>query len=541
MRQAEQGFFLILSIIFIMVIGFLAVVLTHTFATRAGVSPVLMDGLRVFYNAESGVEIGTRLLSIPSIQGTSPIRSRCADINNMPAITNATLGGGTLTIQAENGLAQSALTILSTNITSTTTAIPLSSTSGFASAGRVVIDREAIDYNGISGNVLTGVQRGVGNSMPSFHAQGAAVAQYQCNLSVQAGIPSLDAPRAQRQIRWAVPLQGAWAAGNSTGNSNTGANWNLSQELDWSGYAYQPLAEANLKGVSMLSNGDIWFAGETAQISGADYFTLIHLRGLNILSSYVPGACPDQALNGISMVSSQEGWAVGNIFRPNNCKGGRNRYTVLKYNGSSWNILSEPEIPGDNNSNRDLNAVHVIDTSGNGVGNIGFAVGVNGDALIYNGSTWNAISTPGNQTLRGVYVVSATQAWAAGDNGTILRWDGSSWSSVSTPTNVQLNAIAMYDSDGDGQADFGIAAGNSGRILTYNGSAWSNSNTSGVDLFGVDIFDPQDAWAVGANGTAMHWNGSGWMSRNVGVSTTLNSISVSPARAGVSGWRQVFG
>jgi len=62
------------------------------------------------------------------------------------------------------------------------TTITLTSSSSFAAYGAVIIEKEIIQYTGISGNDLTGCTRGYASSLASTHADGTTV--YQCNPAV---------------------------------------------------------------------------------------------------------------------------------------------------------------------------------------------------------------------------------------------------------------------------------------------------------------------------------------------------------------------
>lgn len=538
--RRQQGYFLVLAVILILVMAVLGILIAYVFASRARISVAEQQGLQAFYMAESGLEMATRLLTMPNISG-SPARITCGSVSGNGALTNASISSGTFTATAINGSPIFATTTLNGAITASATSMTLASTAGFAARGRALIEREAVNYNGISGNTLIGVTRGAGGTTAASHASGAGVGEYLCTIDVRAGIPSLASPSYQRELQWSVPLQNGWAVGNRSGNNFSFNNWNRAAELTWtsSTVAGTSSTRAHLNSVSMLSHAAGWAVGDENNA-----FTFMRWNGSAWSLNALAGACNNQHLQGISMVSSQEGWAVGVNYRPG-CSGGGSsrRFTILKWNGSSWSLLtpsSSPSIPADSSGNNTLNAIHVIDTNGDGLGNIGFAVGNNGEILQYNGSNWVNVTSPVTRNLFGVYTVSSSEAWAVGANGTILRWNGSSWSSVASPTSSQLNAIVMIDTNGNGTADTGWAVGNSGTILTYNGSSWSATSQTNRNLNGVDYFNPNDVWAVGANGTIVHYNGSSWSTYS---SSGTNYNAVSLIRSGsnqFAGWQQVF-
>lgn len=539
LRQ-QQGYFLIVAVIFIMVIGVMGSIIAYMFANRAPISVAEQNGLKSFYIAESGLEIGTRLLTMPNLTGT-PIRLSCGSITGTGAITNASMGSGTFTVTTINSSPVFANNSLSAAITSSSSTIPVSSVSGFTSQGRVMIDRELIDYVGISGNSFVNITRGTGGTTAASHANSTRVGQYQCSLDVKSGIPNLTSPVAQREMQTNVQLQEGWIVGNSSGSNFTLSHWNRPTEKTWSSLSVAGGSDAaNLNSISMLSNVDGWAVANQTN----SHLIFLRWNGSTWAINTITG-CTAQHLLGVSTISSQEAWAIGARYR-NACAGsGPRRYTVVYWNGTTWSLLtpsSSPSIPADNTANQNLNSVHVIDTDNDGIGNLGFAVGNNGTILQYNGSSWTSVSSPVTNNLTSVFVVSASEAWSVGAAGKILKWNGSSWSSVTSPITTALNAIKMLDTDGDGLANVGWAVGNSSKILSYNGSTWSSVDLGGTNYFGVDIFDSQDVWVIGNAGTAKHWDGSAWTTISSGLSVALNGISlVGPQKNPTSVWQQIFG
>ncbi|OGT41973.1 MAG: hypothetical protein A3F42_07280 [Gammaproteobacteria bacterium RIFCSPHIGHO2_12_FULL_37_34] len=537
----QEGYFLILAVIFILVIGLMGTVIAHLFANRAQLSVAQQNGLTAFYMAESGYEIGSRLLTLPALSGT-PSRLACSSVTGHAQTTNSNLNVGTFTITTINSSPIFATSTLSEALTSSSSTINLTSASGFASRGRVMIDNEIIDYTAVLSNSLVGITRAANGTVASSHAINAPIGQYQCMLDVGAFIPNASTSNYKRELEWSVQLQEGWLVGNNAGSNFVFSHWNRPTELNWTSSNISGGSNTtDLNSISLLSYADGWAVGNVDN----GHFILLHWDGSSWQLSVLSGACGTQDLFGVSMVSSQEAWAVGGRYRPNCINIGPRRFTVMQWSGSSWNLLtpsSSPSIPADATANQDLNAVHVIDTDGDGLGNIGFAVGNNGEILQYNGSNWVANASPVSNDLNGVFTVSSTEAWAVGGGGRILHWNGSSWSIVSSPTSVALHAITMLDSNGDGVADSGWAVGNSGTILAYNGTTWTLSADVGSrNLLAVSIVNANDAWVVGNVGEVHHWDGSSWTQIDIGVSQALNGISMIPSKTKpTSGWLQVY-
>ncbi len=539
--RKQQGFLSIVAVIFIIIIGFLGSAIVYMFVGSAASTNYFAMSETAFYIAEAGLEKATRYLVTPLLSGAS-IRISCAALNGNTNLTNSTFGRGAFTVTRVTGSPFLTDDVLSSAITSSATTIPVTSTTGFASSGRILIDKEAMNYTGISGNSFIGVTRAVNNTIASSHTSGTYVSQYQCSLNSVGGIPNVTSPTWKRTLQSGVELQDAYAVGNKAGSTFVLTHWNSPTELAWTSTSFTNASNVNLNSVDMLSNAEGWMVGD---VSGTN-FMFIHLLGASLTVLPVAGSCAGQHLLGVSAVSSKEAWAVGVRFRVTNCNAGNFSYTVLRWNGSTWVELTSatsPSIPvsGASGVISNLNAVHVIDPNGDGLGNFGFAVGDTGTILQYNGSTWTKIPSPTTKNLLSVYVVSANEAWAVGESGVILKWNGSSWSSFTSPTGSQLNQIVLLDTQGTGTASAGWAVGNGGVAITYNGTSWSSQNIGGGNRLGVKMFTKDDVWVVGAGGAIVHWDGSAWTTITSGVSAQLNSIAlVSPTKTPQSAWNEIF-
>lgn len=537
--RKQQGFMILIAVIFILVMGVMGTIIAFMFANRARVSAAVYNGMDAFYIAESGLGASTRYISRPSLS-TSPTRVACGSITGHAQLTAASMSNGQFTATAS--APSLVATTLSGGITSSATSLTVASAASLASRGRIVIDREVIDYAGKSGNTLLSLTRGADNTSASSHASSASVSQFQCNISSTGAVPSIASASYQRDLSWGVQLQDGWVVGDRQGNNYRIYRWNGNTELTWTNESFSAGGSSDrgdLYGVDMLDYAFGWAVGERAN-NGA---IMLYWNGSSWSKSLFSSACNGQDFRSVSLVSSTEGWVVGLRYKAG-CSGGgkKRRYTVLQWNGSSWSLLtpsSSPSIPNDHKDNRDLYGVHVIDTNGDGAGNVGFAVGDSGDVLQYNGSNWTAVSSSTSNDLRGVFVVSSSEAWAVGASGTIIRWNGSSWSTYSSPTSTQLNAISMLDTDNDGLAEFGVAVGENGLILTYNGSSWSSTTAGSNDLDAVAVLTTNDVWAAGQNGQLYHYDGSSWNASS--ISGQQNGIAfVTPRFKRQTGWQQSF-
>jgi hypothetical protein len=159
----------------------------------------------------------------------------------------------------------------------------------------------------------------------------------------------------------------------------------------------------------------------------------------------------------------------------------------------------------------DLADVDLLAVSGTTVDDA-MAVGTGGTILRRAGA--NAMdqqSSGTTQTLRGVWVASATEAFAVGDNGTILHWNGTSWTSMTAPTDpwagVRLNAVW-------GSSPTNVfAAGAGGMLLRYGGARWAEVAIDAAnDLTGVWGSSSNNVFVVAndRSGKILHRCGAAW-------------------------------
>lgn len=73
------------------------------------------------------------------------------------------------------------------------------------------------------------------------------------------------------------------------------------------------------------------------------------------------------------------------------------------------------------------------------------AVGNNGTALVWNGTSWSASATGTTRHLQGIDCETgvSNNCLAVGNNGTILAWNGAAWNSQSSGTGTRLNDVAL--------------------------------------------------------------------------------------------------
>ena len=541
--QRQLGYLSLIAASLMMLAGVTSLSVVHNFSSQLQAQVTHQFASQALFLAESGLE--RTLARLQTGQLT------CADINGHVDLTQVSLGSdiGQFTVSTPGGdLSLQEAATLSSNITLSSTSFNVNSTTNYADAGWLIIDRELMSYTGKSATQFTGVARG---PTAIAHLAGTRVIQIQCDVLAEGAVTDFTTPKALRRTQVSVSGAGqrAWVVGkknNNFSNAAEVAQFNHPQ----SGWNYSTTSASNeeLRGVAFLNYTEGWAVGK--DMDGPKRLNILRWQASSntwITSPGIPIPSNDyiKDLNAVSVVSSQEAWAVGQ--RP----GGSNRtYTILKWNGTDWCLLGQgnghcagssiPGAPG-----RDLYAVHVADTDGDGVDDLGFAIGQNAFILQYDGSNWSKIFEGGNN-LRSVFIVSASEAWIIGDAGDFYRWNGSTWTKIfpAIGGGAQLRGLYMLDTDQDGDADEGWAVGKYDRAIRYtSASGWVDTPTSGVGhLNSVAMFATDDVWVAADGGRLVHWNGSQWTKHDPpsNMNKHLKSIAIFeiPSIAGV--WREIF-
>lgn len=263
------------------------------------------------------------------------------------------------------------------------------------------------------------------------------------------------------------------------------------------------------------------------------------------------------SLTGISMVSPDEGWMIGNtatmtyttatqstdrnIVTSQNDVQGPNAL-LYHYNNEKWTPYVLPPAIAHSSMLRAISMDSPTDGWAAGLwfdGPVGLVTSVRGLLLHYDGTTWHQVPSPVNNGIAGIHMLSATNGWAYTDSGDghglqILRYNGSVWQVQHVPASattagmmLTLTGVEVLPDgqvwiagqrnpcSGDGcSSDAGSdsssasstsstqgAAGQSesvGVILHYDGASWTVQTTvANSVLNSVAMAGPDDGWAVG--------------------------------------------
>ena len=169
------------------------------------------------------------------------------------------------------------------------------------------------------------------------------------------------------------------------------------------------------------------------------------------------------------------------------------------------------------NTIQHLKGLHVIsDTEAFACGDAGIVL-----HTIDEGNTWMQNILTGAD-LHSIVFINAVMGITVGDGGVIFRTDngGTSWISVNSSTVSQLRAASW------GNGDVVWAAGRDGAIVksTDAGQTWASLNSGTTVRFrGIAAFGPSKAWAVGQDGIIKYTSDGGatWINQN---STTVDDL-----------------
>jgi hypothetical protein len=538
--KRERGFLLILAVILIAVSAAFSVVML-TLVTGGAQSGALDSvSSQAFLTAESGLDRATNALLTPTLAN----RLACNALTGNAAVTDVSVGGGRYIVTGGAGVYAAGAT-LTVAAGVADTAFTVSSTAGYAARGRLLIDREVVNYTGTTPTSFVGLARAADGTTAAAHAIGARLGQDQCTITSQGGVPDLTAPEARRTTSHAVQLQEGWAVGPRTGGGgftaqnlnaiycSPSANWcwavgNAGAIGYWDGANWTAVASPTgqaLFGVSCSAANNCWAVGTRANATSTGWVFLRWNGTVWNLTNSTNPAINAQNLTAVHVVSATEAWTVGNPGAAGQ------RPMILVWNGAQWS-LSIAGLPAINTL---LNAVTCI------AGNTCWTVGNNsgGELTLRRVAPGNwqrigPVASADNRNLRGLACTGVNDCWSVGVAGGtadrwpwLIRWNGAAWSNYDSSAlnlNAQLNAVTCVDPTNCFAV--GSIIGNNFTILRWNGASWANQSftdaTYRQNLNGVACVnsDPNNCWAVGNAGRLVRWNGIGW-SVYIGANATV--------------------
>jgi hypothetical protein len=534
MRAGQRGAVLITGIILIVVIALMVATLGFLYVSNLRSSSLHSGSEQAYFAAFSGLERATRVLNSPTLAGAvAPDVNRvpCASLTGDASVTAVTLvaNKGQFTVTGGAAVYPATPVTLNGALNNVATVIPvttLAALGGYSASGRIMIDRELIDYSGTSNVAATcgtapcfvGARRGGGGTTAAAHATGTRVGQFQCNVQSTGAVPDLANPRAQRILSQGTQIHEAWSAGACTGCVAGQQPWiSRFQQNAWSDFSTAPLAAPlQVNSISMLSYADGFAVGN---FNAANNPFVLQWNGA-AWNAVPTSLAINRNLNAISCISANDCWAVG-VRGPG---GSGQRPWIVRWNGA-WSSFDTTAI----NVNRDLNGVYCVSSAECYA--VGVAVGGNQPFTVrYDGTTWAADNNAfANADLFGVHCAASNDCWAVGaqlgGNALIARWTGPGpgWANgpaASPAVGAQLNSVFCVSTN-DCWA-VGNVVGGAALILRWTGPPATNWTrftpvpaVPAVNLNAVSCVKTDDCWIVGnadavPSEVILHWSGSSW-------------------------------
>ncbi len=291
--------------------------------------------------------------------------------------------------------------------------------------------------------------------------------------------------------------------------------------------------------LTQVNPNDGWAVGNASMIAPFEP-TVFHWNGFVWTKGVVIGATNN--LNSVFMLNTSDVWTVGGGPRPTASCAASLCPIILNFNGGSWSTITPP--PG----SYILKSVFMVSSSEGWA--VGQAAGNSGIILHYTTSggvgSWGIFPAPPTNgysiplpSLNSIFMLGQNEGWAVGDNATILHYTVSSgvgnWNPVAVSgfpgisTSANLTSIFMTSPTsgwivGGIQAQGSYSAGPV--ILSWDGFKWSPVATTtipgGISTTGltsatlksVYCSRQDNCWAVGLPGKSfanlMHWDGYVW-------------------------------
>jgi hypothetical protein len=238
-----------------------------------------------------------------------------------------------------------------------------------------------------------------------------------------------------------------------------------------------------------------------------------------------PGGPPIiPGLTALQMLSPTEGWAVGAaIVAPSGAQPSSERVLILHYHDGQWKNVPAPSnaqlgLPG-----AGLNGIAMLSAEeGWAVGSSSSSNGALPSAFMlhYRNGMWTRYGgLMRNAVFTRVQMLSPTDGWIGGSSGGfgtvaspetsfLLHYDGIRWSPVQAPPVVAFGTLEMLS------ATDGWATGQD-KILHYDGQRWTSFQDV-PQVEALSMVSASSGWAVGysfveAELVFWHYNGQQWV------------------------------
>jgi len=255
----------------------------------------------------------------------------------------------------------------------------------------------------------------------------------------------------------------------------------------------------NFGGLSIVNGNEVWAVGKSiVRYKGGEW---------DVMMAKVEEG---DSLLAISMVSSDEGWAVGDKGR------------IMHYQAGQWQEVASP-------TKKRLMGVAMTSPEE------GWAVGLESTVLHYHQGVWELVSESAKPLIQGVSDIDWMdgEGWIVGGSG-IYHYRNEAWQRVASPIDDPKLDIGLYAIDMVSPAEgWAVGGGKADIILHYNQGEWQ-SVPSPVKpepyirqyLYDVAMINEQDGWAVGDKGVMLHYTQGNWQPIEPVTRQTLKAIDM---------------
>ena len=298
------------------------------------------------------------------------------------------------------------------------------------------------------------------------------------------------------------------------------------------------------RGLAVISQNDVWAVGSQVAGGGAKIHPAAeHWDGSAWTLVTTPySGLGENALNGVSAVSTNDVWAVG-YWQPAKKTDAAFHTLTEHWDGTSWSVVPSPTV--NNSGSNTLTAVSAVGT--NDVWAVGYYFDSKNirNTLIehWDGTQWSIVPgvDPGGMSdaLLGVRAITSNNVWAVGYTSAgygydalIEHWDGSSWTQFAAAGDPSSAEDVLAGIDANSASDITAVGyhviGSDYRTLVehFDGTSWTvqpsvNGADGVVTVVRAVSVQPNDIWAAGfdyrvATGRYVeyteNWNGSTWTS-----------------------------
>lgn len=250
---------------------------------------------------------------------------------------------------------------------------------------------------------------------------------------------------------------------------------------------------------------------ETKAWASGMYGTIIQYNG----TSWTSGTASGPWYLGLSMTDAQTGWTFssdGIIKKISNGTLEVNNSSIKNENGTPYNAV--------------LGGLTSIALKPNGDG---WMVSDVGALVELKSGVWKkqttGLSTSSYYTS--IDVLNDTLAFIVGTKGKIYKYNGTAWNAVTTPFDAAISSSTLYKVFIlDAYNTYIVGTG--GVLLHYGSGVWEKISVTGqtsTNFYDVQFLSPDLGWIVGANGTIINYK-NGVFTKLPFTSTTANIRNV---------------